>query len=80
MMADFLAHTAFMMGERDESPPTELPFLERSRQAPLPPGHGGVTHLRFAAGGLADLKNVLIEKLKAKSGSAKRPASDERSS
>ncbi len=80
MMADFLAHTAFMMG-RDATPaPNEVAFSERSSQPPLPPGEGGVTHLQFAPGGLADLKGVLIERLKARSGPAKRPASGEQSS
>ena len=80
MIADFLAHTAFLMGQRSDYPPTELPFLERSKQPPLPPGHGGVSHLRFAPGGLADLKNVLIEKLKAKHVPTRNPSSQEQSS
>jgi len=80
MIADFLAHTAFMMGQRNEHPVNELPFLERSKQPSLLPGEGGVTHLRFAPGGLADLKKVLIEKLQAKNASAKPSSSGEQSS
>lgn len=80
MMADFLAHTAFMMGRDNKPVPNEVPFSERASQPPLPPGEGGVTHLRFAPGGLADLKGALIERLKARNGPAKRPASGEQSS
>jgi hypothetical protein len=76
MMADFLAHTAFMMGRADKTAPNEILFLERARGSSVPLGEGGVTHLRFGPGGLADLKNVLIEKLRAKSGSAKLSASE----
>jgi len=80
MMADFLAHTAYLMGQKDEHPANETAFADRAAQAPLPAGESGVTHLRFAPGGLADLKNVLIEKLAAKNASAKRPASEGQSS
>lgn len=80
MMADFLAHTAFMMGRDGRPVPNEVPFAERSQQAPLPPGESGVTHLRFASGGLSALKGVLIERLKARSASGIRPASEGQSS
>jgi len=65
MMADFLAHAAFMTHSQGVvSNPNEQPFLERA-PPPLPDGQSGVTTLRFAPGGLTDLKSVLIEKLKA---------------
>jgi Protein of unknown function (DUF3800) len=76
MMADFLAHTAFMIGRSGETAPNEVPFLERAKESSLPPGQSGVTHLRFGPGGLADLKNVLIEKLRAKSVPGKPLASE----
>jgi hypothetical protein len=66
MMADFLAHSAYMTHSGGVvALPQERPFLERS-PPPLPDGQSGVTTLRFAPGGLADLKGTLIEKLKAK--------------
>jgi hypothetical protein len=70
MIADFLAHATYV-NRRDKPPnPNDLPFVREDR---LP--SAGVTHLRFKAGGLADLKSVLIEKLKG--ASANRPASEE---
>lgn len=80
MVADFLAHTAFLMGQRGEAPPNEVPFREPYQEQSLPPGEPAITHLRFAPGGLADLKNVLIEKLKAKSAWGQNRASKEQSS
>jgi hypothetical protein len=70
MMADFLAHAAYM---RRAAPPdpNERPFLEESR-----PQSAGVTNLRFKPGGLADLKNALIDKLKSRGASAKPPVSE----
>ena len=69
MMADFLAHMAFLMGQKDEAPPDERPFREPGKPQPMPSGESeepAITHLRFGPGGLADLKKVLIERLKAK--------------
>lgn len=83
MMADFLAHTAYMMGQAGgRAPdhwkvPTEIqkiPQLTRGRS------ETGVTHLRFKPGGLAELKSVMIDQLKAKNASVKRPASEGQSS
>lgn len=79
MIADFLAHTAFMMSQGWRERPDEVPFLERSKQSPPPAEEPGVTHLRFAPGGLADLKNVLIERLKAKTAFPRSSASEEKS-
>lgn len=62
MIADFLAHITYM--RRDETPgPGEpgRPLLKTLQSSPPAPG---VTHLRFRPGGLAELKDVLIEKLK----------------
>jgi hypothetical protein len=79
MMADFLAHMAYVKDREGTVDPNALPFLEREQLPPLPPGQSGVNHLQFAPGGLADLKQVLIEKMKARA-SAKRPVSPEQSS
>ena len=75
MMADFLAHAAYLTARGDlPGAPNEQPFLER-KIPQQPPDESGVTHLRFGPGGLTVLKDSLIEKLKARGGSAKRPAS-----
>lgn len=76
MMADFLAHMAYMMGQSGgRAPdhwkvPTEIqkiPQLTRGRS------ETGVTHLRFKPGGLGELKAVLIEQLTAKAASSRKP-------
>jgi hypothetical protein len=68
MMADFLAHTTFMMERKSEGPqhpiPVPKPRLKR--------GDSGVTHLTFRPGGLADIKSILAERLKGKGGSSGR--------
>jgi len=56
MIADFLAHSTFMMDERA--------FATGMPEGPLPSAmavgrkESGVTHLRFKPGGLAELKSV----------------------
>ncbi len=80
MMADFLAHAAYMTAHGDmPAVPNEQPFLEREPPQ-LPPGQSGVTNLRYGPGALSDLKIALAEKLKAKGASAKRPVSEGQSS
>ena len=73
MMADFLAHAAYMTARGDmPAVPNEQPFLEREPPQ-LPPGQSGVTNLRYGPGALSDLKIALAEKLKAKGASANVP-------
>lgn len=65
MMADFLAHMAWMRASGNlPYPQNEAPYLAAS-PTPMPEEESGVTSLRIAPGGLADLKKTLIEKLKA---------------
>jgi hypothetical protein len=77
MISDFLAHSTFMMEERalaagmPEGPSPTIPVGRKE---------SGVTHLRFKPGGLAELKLVLINRLKAKGVSAKRSVSSGQSS
>jgi hypothetical protein len=80
MMADFLAHTAFLMGNEGGRAPDHWPAAMDLKHPPLKRGESGVTHLRFKPGGLIELKDVLIEGLKAKGASAKRSPSQEQSS
>jgi Protein of unknown function (DUF3800) len=80
MMADFLAHYAWLMASGQMGPaPTAQPYLEPDTTV-LPEGESGVTHMRFEPGGMATLKSALIEKLQTKKASAKPPSSGEQSS
>lgn len=79
MMADFLAHMAFIRGSVQPTEPYDAvtkPPVGRT----MGRKETGVTHLEFQLGGLIKLKNTLIEQLKARRASAKRPASREQSS
>jgi hypothetical protein len=76
MMADFLAHTAFMRGTVR---PTQG-FGNIAKPRPVRRGETGVTHLEFEPGGLTKLKTTLIEELIAEGASSKPPASQGRSS
>jgi len=79
MMADFLAHTAFMTaGGRLPPASNERPFSEPGPELPL--GQSGVTSLRFGPGGLTALKSTLIERLAAKRGPSSAAPSDGKSS
>jgi len=71
MMADFLAHTAFMRGSVQ---PAES-YGNITKPRPIRRGETGVTHLEFESGGLTKLKTTLIGQLKAKAASAARSAS-----
>ena len=71
MMADFLAHSTFMM-HNDTTP---VPGGPIAPMKPVERGESGVTHLTFKPGGLADLKTQLIDQLKAKAASAQRATS-----
>ena len=76
MMADFLAHVSFMIGNMGGRapdhwrPPTDIPRPEES----LAPGESGVTHLQFKPGGLSDIKTYLIDRLKSRATPTGRPA------
>jgi hypothetical protein len=61
MMADFLAHTAFLMGQN-----TPQNYYAAIPDRPVGRGETGVTHLRFKPGGLIDLKTRLAENLNSK--------------
>ncbi len=64
MMADFLAHWAYMMWS---APAAQQQSLIREERQYIPQEkHPGVTHLRFKSGGLAELKATLAERLKAR--------------
>jgi hypothetical protein len=65
MMADFLAHTTFMMHARMPTPGTPI-----APTVPIGRKESGVTHLTFKPGGLAELRETLIAKLKPKRQSA----------
>jgi Protein of unknown function (DUF3800) len=76
MMADFLAHTAFMAGSAQ---PTQT-YGNIAKPKPIGRGQTGVTHLEFRPGGLANVKSALIDQIKARSGVAKPHASQGQSS
>jgi hypothetical protein len=78
MMADFLAHTGFLMGSGGGLAPSHWPAVPNINRPPQARGESGVSHLRFKPGGLAELKTALIERLKKPS--QNRPASQARSS
>lgn len=61
MMADFLAHSTFMMHDKPWNPGAPI-----GPTIPVGPKESGVTHLTFKPGGLAELKSTLIERLKTK--------------
>jgi len=80
MMADFLAHYAWLNATGEIPRPEaalDRPYLEANQPGDSP--ESGVTHLRVGPGGLADLKNALIEKLNAKK-TTKSPSSGGQSS
>lgn len=80
MMADFLAHYAWLIASGELGPaPAARPYLQPD-QTVLPEGESGVTHIRFEPGGMADLKSALIEKLQTRRTSAKPAPSGEQSS
>jgi hypothetical protein len=60
MMADFLAHSTFMM--HDRAPALGAPIAST---IPIGRKESAVTHLTFKPGGLAELKTALIDQLKA---------------
>lgn len=71
MMADFLAHSTYLVGV---APPEERKLIIKERVSlPMSKGESGVTNLVFKPGGLTELKAHLIEGLKAKAW--KRPSS-----
>jgi Protein of unknown function (DUF3800) len=74
MIADFLAHTTYMMA-------TATPNEQRQifvGQRPLVPQekHSGVTHLRFKPGGLVQLKLDLIDRLTTKNSVSRRKSGE----
>lgn len=76
MMADFLAHTAFMMDGKSDGP--QYPIgLHPIPRPPMRRDETGVTHLTFKPGGLADIKSVLADRLKSKSAPGHRPLGSE---
>ncbi len=63
MMADFLAHFAYMIAGKEIGPQPSIP-----PQSPeLGRGESAVTHLTFKPGSLTDIKSVLADRVKAKS-------------
>jgi len=74
MMADFLAHTTFLMGSDGGRAPAHWDEPTNVQRPPMTPGHSGITHLRFKPGGMRELKSVLIDRLKAGSVSARLPS------
>jgi hypothetical protein len=56
MLADMLAHTAYMTELDGQEPPTD--------NDPRPPKGTGLTHFKYDPGGLAILKATLIERLR----------------
>jgi hypothetical protein len=77
MMADFLAHTTWMMATA--SPNTQREIFIEQRPLALAEKHSGVTHLRFKPGGLAELKTALIGRLATKSGFFRRASAEQSS-
>jgi hypothetical protein len=78
MMADFMAHTTWMMmnappGVQAQLFAGQIPFEPQGRRL-------DVTHLKFKDGGLAELKTALINRLTTRDGFFSRAASEEQSS
>jgi hypothetical protein len=74
MMADFLAHTAFMRGSAQPTEPYDAvtkPPLGRT----MGRKETGVTHLEFKPGGMIQLKSTLIDQLKARRASRQEQSS-----
>jgi len=70
MMADFLAHMAYMMGQSGGRAPDHWRVVPDTTTAlKMRRGESGITHLRFKPGGLTELKGALIERLNAKKAS-----------
>jgi hypothetical protein len=66
MMADFLAHTAFMRGTVRPTRPYGTISRPIAMSRTMGRKETGVTHLEFELGGLTKLKSTLVERLSAK--------------